>query len=139
MSAILRLCTVICLALPLASCGVSCCNGQKASHDEAFKRISAVDLNNKLLAKEALFVFDDNGADRYAKGHIPTAKHLPADAVTAEALPADKAAMLVFYCGTDKCTACHHAADAAIALGYTNVWIMPEGIKGWEEQKLPVQ
>ncbi len=139
MSTFLRLCVVACLALPLAACGSSCCNGHKASHDEAFKRISAVDLNNKLIAKEAIFVFDENGDERFSKGHIPTAKHLKADEVSATTLPADKAAFLVFYCGSDKCTACHHAAEAAIALGYTNVWIMPEGIKGWEEQKLPVE
>ncbi len=118
------------------------CSGTQASRDadaEPWKRISAVDLNNKLIAKEAIFVFDENGDERFSKGHIPTAKHLKADEVSATTLPADKAAFLVFYCGSDKCTACHHAAEAAIALGYTNVWIMPEGIKGWEEQKLPVE
>jgi rhodanese-related sulfurtransferase len=139
MSTFLRILAVISLALPLASCGASCCKGEKAAHDEAFKRISAVDLNNKLIAKEPVFVFDQNGAERFGKGHIPTAKLLLVEDVSTTTLPADKAAFLVFYCGSDKCTACHHAADAAIALGYTNVWIMPEGIKGWEAQKLPVE
>ena len=127
---------IFCLALPLAACGAAAVTADSPA--EAFKRISAADLNAKLAAKDALFVFDDNGDERFTQGHIPTAKHLKADAVIADALPADKAAMLVFYCGSDKCTACHHAAEAAIALGYSNVWIMPDGIKGWEEQKFAV-
>ncbi len=139
MLSIARLAVLATLALPLAACGAACCNTAASSQAEAFKRISAADLNAKLAAKAPLFVFDDNGDERYKQGHIPTAKALKADAVTADQLPADKAAMLVFYCGSDKCTACHHAAEAAIALGYTNVWIMPEGIKGWEAQKFPVE
>ena len=27
--------------------------------------------------------------------------------------------------------ACHHAARAAVALGYKNVFVMPEGSQGW--------
>jgi rhodanese-related sulfurtransferase len=29
--------------------------------------------------------------------------------------------------------ACHKAARRAVEMGYTNVWIMPAGIMGWEK------
>ena len=44
------------------------------------------------------FVFDNNGAGRYRRSHVPTAKHLNAYTFDASALPPDKTATLVFYC-----------------------------------------
>lgn len=32
----------------------------------------------------------------------------------------------------------HLGAGRALALGYTNVWIMPEGIKGWAARGYPL-
>jgi hypothetical protein len=43
-------------------------------------------------------VFDNNGAGRYKRSHVPTAKNLNAHNYEASALPADKTATLVFYC-----------------------------------------
>jgi rhodanese-related sulfurtransferase len=34
--------------------------------------------------------------------------------------------------------ACHSGAKAALALGYTSVYIMPAGIAGWEKNGKPV-
>ena len=123
------------LLLLLAATVVSACSAassQKSSRDNELQTLTPAQVQAKLQAHEPMFLFDDNSDERYAQGHVPTAKHLKVDDVTTQALPADKAAMLVFYCSSDKCSACHHAAEAAIALGYSNVWIMPEGIKGWE-------
>jgi rhodanese-related sulfurtransferase len=57
------------------------------------------------------------------------------DDVKPDDLPADKSATLVFYCGGEKCMACHKAAEMALELGYKNVNIMPAGISGWEKAK----
>jgi rhodanese-related sulfurtransferase len=35
--------------------------------------------------------------------------------------------------------ACHEAAREAVMLGYTNVFIMPAGIAGWEKAGRPVE
>jgi len=35
--------------------------------------------------------------------------------------------------------ACHEAARAAVKLGYTQVFIMPAGIQGWEKAGKPVE
>lgn len=50
------------------------------------------------LGQPGFFVFDNNGAGRFARGHVPGAKNLNAHAYPASALPADKSATLVFYC-----------------------------------------
>ena len=46
-------------------------------------------------------------------------------------LPDAKETALVFYCATERCGASHHAASLALADGYTEVSVMPAGIKGW--------
>ena len=83
------------------------------------------------IARNEVAVIDNNGQERYARGHIPGARWVGHDRVTAEVLPSDRAARVVFYCHNEQCTACHTAARQAIGLGYTNVYILPAGIVGW--------
>ena len=87
----------------------------------------------RAASPRSTFVFDANGADKYKAGHIPGAVWVAHDGVKAEVLPADKAANLVFYCFNPQCSASHQAADSARALGYTNVFVLPEGIDGWQK------
>lgn len=47
------------------------------------------------------FVFDNNPKDRYDRSHVPGAKWLDEENVTAADLPADKGARLVFYCASE--------------------------------------
>ncbi|CAN5410382.1 hypothetical protein BH09MYX1_BH09MYX1_16980 [soil metagenome] len=125
------------LALSIA-CGKSTPPADSAkagSSAEAFKQMTVEEVETRIAANDGkTFVFDDNDADRFAKGHVPGAKNLPYKDVAADKLPADKSSTLVFYCYSDECSACHQAATAAIGLGYTNVYIMPEGITGWEKK-----
>ncbi len=50
------------------------------------------------LGQPDFFVFDNNGAGRWRRGHVPGAKNLNAYHYEASALPPDKTATLVFYC-----------------------------------------
>ena len=104
---------------------------KSAANDEAFKRATTEELA-LWLDKGEVAVIDNNTQEIFDAGHIPGAKHVAFDAVTADVLPKDKDARVVFYCANLKCGACHKAADAAIALGYTNVWIYAPGIEGWK-------
>ena len=106
---------------------------------EPFKRVDAASLEVKLKGAAQVYVFDANSDERFAQGHIPGAKHLRADAVKAEVLPPNQNAMVVFYCGGPKCMAAPDAARATIALRYTNVFVMTDGIKGWEALGYPVE
>ncbi len=49
-------------------------------------------------------------------------------------LPGDKAATLVFYCHSEMCGAAASAARKAVTAGYTNVYLLPAGIKGWADE-----
>jgi len=50
------------------------------------------------LGQPDFFVYDNNGAGRYRRGHVPNANHLNAWNFAEADLPADKTATLVFYC-----------------------------------------
>ena len=70
---------------------------------------------------------------KYDKGHIPMAVSIPDsqfDKLT-DQLPADKNALLIFYCGGLKCPLSHKSARKAEKLGYTNVKVFAKGYPGY--------
>lgn len=50
------------------------------------------------IGQPGFFVFDNNGAGRWKRGHVPGAKNLNAYNYDPGELPADKDATLVFDC-----------------------------------------
>jgi rhodanese-related sulfurtransferase len=103
-----------------------------------FPDISITEVKSLVEAKKAVFI-DVNGSKSYAKGHVPGALDYAAiEANLAAALPKDKNALIVAYCGGPKCKAYQAAANAASKLGYKNIKHMSAGISGWKEagQKL---
>lgn len=111
------------------------------SHDKmtgeakpSFKTATVAEVA-KLHESKAAAIFDANTPEwRTKEGIIPGAKLL-SSAVSydvAKELPAQKDAKLVFYCAGQKCMASHQAAERAIGAGYTDVTVMPDGIKGWK-------
>jgi len=94
--------------------------------------ISVAELKKAIADKKAV-VIDVNGASSYKAGHIPSAiDFTTAKADLAKALPADKEALVVAYCGGPACNAYSAAADAAKKLGYKNVKHLSAGISGWK-------
>lgn len=108
---------------------------------EAFN-VLTVDQVAAGIAPEAstrLAVFDANSRETYDAGHVPGATWVHYDTVTADVLPTDTSAPIVFYCGGPSCGAAPTAAETAISLGYTNVSVMRAGISGWREAGQPVE
>ncbi len=60
-----------------------------------------VDQVSDLIAKGEVSVFDNNGKDRWQKGHVPTAKWVDIKDVKASDLPQDHSRKLVFYCANE--------------------------------------
>lgn len=88
-----------------------------------------------------LRVFDANDADtRDEYGVIPGATLLTSyrDYDAATELPADRAQQVVFYCYSSMCGAAAEAARKAVGEGWRNVWLMPDGLRGWKQAGLPV-
>jgi rhodanese-related sulfurtransferase len=104
-----------------------------------FPDISVAELQTAIKAKKVT-VIDVNGSDSFKAGHIPGAIDFDAkDGDIAKALPKDKGALVVAYCGGPDCGAYAAAAKAAQKLGYTNVKHLSAGISGWKDAKAPLE
>lgn len=97
-----------------------------------FPDISITELKTVIANKKATII-DVNGSDSYKSGHIPGAIDFTATKDLAAALPKDKNALIVAYCGGPKCSAYKQAATAAEKLGYKNVKHLSAGIAGWKD------
>lgn len=96
----------------------------------AVPSITVAELASKLGEYQAV---DANGPGTRKKlGVIPGAVLLSDyEGYQPSELPADKTRPLVFYCANKQCSASDEAAQKAIAAGYQNVKVLPEGIAGW--------
>ena len=101
--------------------------------------ISQADLQ-AAIANKSVVLLDVNGTDSYNDGHIPGAINFEAQQKDiAKLLPADKKALIVAYCGNERCPAYKEGANAALALGYTNVKHFAPGILGWKKSGAAIE
>ena len=90
----------------------------------------------KLAEDKAPYVLIDARPKRVAdKGMIPTAINISDSEFDkhVDKLPADKATMLIFYCGGMECVLSDNSAEKAKKLGYTYVLTYPPGYPEWEK------
>jgi len=102
-----------------------------AAHAAEVADITIPELK-KAIADKSVTVIDANGAESYKAGHIPTAIDFSKGSLE-KALPSDKKALIVAYCGGPQCNAYKDAVKKAEELGYTNIKHLPAGISGWKE------
>lgn len=113
------------------------CHGKSAN----VATLSVAEVAELIKNDGAAVVCDANGPTvRSEYGVIPGAVLLPGHGRSdiAAALPETKDAALVFYCSSSMCSAAPRAANRAVDAGYTDVYVMPEGIKGWVQAGQPV-
>jgi rhodanese-related sulfurtransferase len=99
-------------------------------NENLYKEISKDELK-KDIESNSIFAIDVNGKDSYAEHHIGNAIHFGSTKDFAKALPADKNAPIVAYCGGPSCTAWKKAAMAACKLHYVNIRHYKGGISEW--------
>ncbi len=102
------------------------------AYKEKYGDISYEDL--KKAIKKGSVVIDANGKESYKKNRVTGAVAFYDKKKLNKALPKDKDALVVTYCGSPKCAAWTAAADYVAAKGYTNVTHYSEGIKGWNQR-----
>lgn len=89
----------------------------------------------KLGAKKGnYYLFDSRPAPRFQQGYIPSAINLPYNTFAAMAekvLPADKNALIIFYCAGPTCQMSPISANLAKKMGYNNVKVYIDGMPGW--------
>jgi rhodanese-related sulfurtransferase len=96
---------------------------------------------SEFVRNRSAVIVDANGAEtRNQYGVIPGAVLLTShDEFAVSELPGDKHTKLVFYCGGKACTASHVAAARAAKVGYTDVAVLPDGIRGWKQAGQPTE
>ena len=91
--------------------------------------------NVSIPLKKGVVIIDSRPAARqYDLGHIPGAINIPDSQFDkmVDKLPADKATLLLFYCGGLECMLSHNSAFKAEKLGYTNIKVYPAGSPEWK-------
>lgn len=93
---------MLCPLVVLAACNHPSATADNASADAAEPELHTLtvdEVSAKIAANDGkTYIFDNNSKDHYAEGHLPTAKWVAFNKVTAADLPADKTATLIFYC-----------------------------------------
>ncbi|MDP1733690.1 MAG: rhodanese-like domain-containing protein [Sulfuritalea sp.] len=91
--------------------------------------------NVSIPPKKGVMIIDSRPAARqYDPGHLPGAINIPDSQFDklVDKLPADKATLLLFYCGGLECMLSHNSAFKAEKLGYTNIKVYPAGSPEWK-------
>ena len=103
------------------------------------RELTVDDVKKKLDRHEDFHLIDVREESEWSNGHLPCAQHLGKGIIERdieEKIP-DHAAELVLYCGGGFRSAL--AADNLQKMGYTNVYSMDGGWRGWNEAKLPIE
>jgi len=103
------------------------------------RELTVNDIKAKLDRGEQFHLVDVREESEWAKGHLPRAEHLGKGIIERdiETRIPDPSAEIVLYCGGGFRSAL--AADALQKMGYTNVWSMDGGWRGWNEASLPTE
>ncbi len=101
------------------------------------KELSIEDVIAKRDRGDKFILIDVREDGEWDQAHIPGAIHLGKGVIErdAEAKLPDPTAEVVLYCGGGFRSAL--AADALQKMGYTNVFSMDGGVRGWREKGLP--
>jgi rhodanese-related sulfurtransferase len=104
-------------------------------YNKALVDYDFVKQNVSIPPKKGVAIIDSRPAARqYDLGHIPGAINIPDSQFDkmVDKLPADKATLLLFYCGGLECMLSHNSAFKAEKLGYTNIKVYPAGSPDWK-------
>lgn len=115
-------------------------------------KIVTADQAKDLMAKGAV-VLDVRSANEFAEGHIKGAKNVPykeksekkaafdasQDSFDLSKLPADKGAVMVFYCNGLECWKSYKASVTAIKGGFKNIHWLRGGMPEWKSKGYAVE
>ena len=102
------------------------------------RELTVAQVKAKLDRGEKCILVDVREESEWAKDHLPGAVHLGKGILERdiEQRVPDTGTELVLYCGGGFRSAL--AADNLQKMGYTNVWSMDGGIRGWREAGHPL-
>ena len=97
------------------------------------RETAIVDVQRKLTANNNFYFIDVREESEWQKGHLPKAIHLSKGVIERdiEKIIPDVNAEIILYCGGGSRSAL--AALNLQKMGYTNIWSMQGGFRGWLE------
>jgi rhodanese-related sulfurtransferase len=110
------------------------------AEEAEFKTITTERLKELLDEKGDFTLVDARTKEEYEEAHIGSAVNIQEKNFDelAALLPADKNALLVFYCNGVKCGKSKKVAAKAKGAGYTNILVYLDGFPVWEERGMPI-
>ena len=103
------------------------------------RELTVADVHKRLGRGDQFHLVDVREESEWGAGHLPRAMHLGKGVIERDIeqkIP-DTSAEIVLYCGGGYRSAL--AAENLQKMGYTNVWSMNGGFRGWREAGLPVE
>ena len=102
------------------------------------QQCDAADVAARVASGESLVLVDVREESEFAAGHIAGAVHLGKGILErdVEARFPDQGAQIILYCGGGFRSAL--SADAMQQMGYTDVWSMDGGWRGWNAAGGPI-
>lgn len=91
------------------------------------------------LGEPGVRVIDNNPCASFKRHHIPGARHLDPGDYGAGDLECGKDDVVVFYCSDALCGAAPYAAKRARNMGFTQVFVMTQGLTAWLRKGYPVK
>lgn len=98
---------------------------------QQIKEISVHEVYSKIQSGEAFYLVDVRESEEWQQGHLPKAIHLSKGIIERDIekhIP-NQEAQLVLYCGGGFRSAI--AAANLQKMGYSNIFSMADGIRGW--------
>lgn len=137
---LLMVLTILVLAAALIGCSTTPKTETQAAAEPEFEKYpNIVDVKFVMdhitvpMAENVMIIDSRPKRAKYDKGHIPGSVSIPDSQFDkmADQLPANKDALLVFYCGGLKCPLSHKSAFKAEKLGYTNIKVFAAGFPNY--------
>ncbi|MCS6977722.1 MAG: rhodanese-like domain-containing protein [Gemmatales bacterium] len=106
---------------------------------ERIRELSIAEVHAKMQRGERFVLVDVREESEFAQGHLPGAIHLSKGIIERdiEKRFPELDTEIVLYCGGGYRSAL--AADNLQKMGYSNVWSMDGGFRGWRDAGLPVE
>ena len=137
---LLMVLTILVFAAALIGCSTTPKTETQAAAEPEFEKYpNIVDVKFVMdhitvpMAENVMIIDSRPKRAKYDKGHIPGSVSIPDSQFDkmADQLPANKDALLVFYCGGLKCPLSHKSAFRAEKLGYTNIKVFAAGFPNY--------
>jgi rhodanese-related sulfurtransferase len=103
------------------------------------RELTVRDVQEKVARREKFHLVDVREESEWAAGHLPNAMHLSKGVIErdVETKIPDATAEIVLYCGGGYRSAL--VADNLQKMGYTNVYSMDGGFRGWKDAGFPLE